>query len=39
MDTPAAGWRADLSQLASGRVAAKRLQPPPEADLRVVLER
>lgn len=37
--TPVAGWRADLSQLAQGRIAAKRLDPPPEADLRVVLER
>jgi outer membrane lipoprotein LolB len=39
IDTPAPGWRADLSQLAEGRVAAKRLEPPPQADLRVVLER
>jgi outer membrane lipoprotein LolB len=39
LDTPVAGWRADLSQLAQGRVAAKRLQPAPEADLRLVLER
>lgn len=37
--TPVAGWRADLSQLAQGRIAAKRLEPPPEADLRLVLER
>jgi outer membrane lipoprotein LolB len=37
--TPAAGWQADLSQLAQGRIAAKRVAPPPEADLRVVLER
>ena len=33
------GWRADLSQLADGRVTAKRFDPLPEADLRVVLER
>ena len=33
------GWRADLSQLAEGRIAAKRFDPLPEADLRVVLER
>lgn len=39
VDTPVPGWRADLSQLGQGRVAARRLQPPPEADLRVVLER
>ncbi|GAB2596568.1 lipoprotein insertase outer membrane protein LolB [Ramlibacter solisilvae] len=37
--TPVAGWQADLSQLAHGRIAAKRLDPLPEADLRVVLER
>jgi outer membrane lipoprotein LolB len=37
--TPVDGWRADLSQLAQGRISAKRLDPPPEADLRVVLER
>jgi outer membrane lipoprotein LolB len=39
IDTPVPGWRADLSQLADGRVAAKRLEPPPQADLRLVLER
>jgi len=39
IDTPVPGWRADLSQLGQGRVAAQRLQPPPQADLRVVLER
>lgn len=38
-DTPAPGWRADLSQLDSGRLRAQRLQPPPLADLRVVLDR
>jgi outer membrane lipoprotein LolB len=37
--TPVAGWQADLSQLAQGRIAAKRLDPPPEANLRLVLER
>ena len=37
--TPVAGWRPDLSQLGQGRLAAVRLEPPPEADLRVVLER
>jgi outer membrane lipoprotein LolB len=39
LDTHVPGWRADLSQLAQGRLSAKRLQPPPEADLRLVLER
>ena len=38
IDTPVPGWHADLSQLAQGRVAAKRLEPTPEADLRLVLE-
>ena len=39
VDTPVAGWRADLSQLGQGRLAALRLEPPPETDLRVVFER
>jgi outer membrane lipoprotein LolB len=39
LDTPVTGWQADLSQLADGRLAARRLEPPPLADLRVVLER
>jgi outer membrane lipoprotein LolB len=39
LDTRVAGWSADLSQLAQGRLAARRAQPPPEADLRLVLER
>ncbi len=39
IDTPVPGWRADLSQLEQGRLAALRLEPPPEADLRVVFER
>lgn len=38
-DTPVAGWEADLSQLAAGRLRARRVQPPPIADLRVALER
>ena len=38
IDTPVPGWHTDLSQLAQGRVAAKRLEPTPEADLRLVLE-
>jgi outer membrane lipoprotein LolB len=37
--TQVAGWTADLSQLGQGRLAAKRLAPPPEADLRLVLDR
>ena len=39
LDTHVAGWTADLSQLAQGRLAAKRVEPRPEADLRLVLER
>ena len=38
IDTQVPGWRTDLSQLAQGRVAATRLEPTPQADLRVVLE-
>ena len=33
------GWEPDLSGLADGRLRAHRLQPTPEADLRVVLDR
>jgi outer membrane lipoprotein LolB len=33
------GWSADLSRQAEGRIFAKRMQPAPEADLRVVLDR
>ncbi len=32
------GWSADLSRLSEGRIAAKRAQPNPEADLRIVLD-
>lgn len=39
VDATVPGWRADLSQLAQGRLAAKRYEPAPEADLRVVLDR
>jgi outer membrane lipoprotein LolB len=39
ISTPVPGWRPDLSQLAHGRLAALRVEPPPEADLRVVFER
>jgi outer membrane lipoprotein LolB len=38
-NTPVPGWQADLSQLAQGRLRAQRLEPPPVADLRVVLDR
>jgi len=38
IDTAVPGWHADLSQVAQGRIAAKRREPPPEADLRVMLE-
>lgn len=36
--SPVPGWRPDLSQLAQGKIAAERVQPP-QADLRVVLDR
>lgn len=36
--TPVAGWQADLSLLGQGRLRAQRLQPPPQVDLRLVLE-
>jgi outer membrane lipoprotein LolB len=39
VDTPVPGWRPDLSQLAQGRLAALRIEPAPEADLRVILDR
>lgn len=39
VDTAVPGWRADLSQVSQGRVTARRLDPPPQADLRVVFER
>jgi outer membrane lipoprotein LolB len=34
-----AGWKADLSLLNQGRLRAQRLEPPPPADLRLVLDR
>jgi outer membrane lipoprotein LolB len=37
--TPVPGWEPDLTGLADGRLRARRTQPPPEADLRVVLDR
>jgi outer membrane lipoprotein LolB len=39
VDTRVAGWQADLSALAQGRLFARRHEPVPKADLRVVLER
>ena len=38
-NTPVPGWTADLSRHSEGRIAARRDQPTPQADLRVVLER
>lgn len=35
----APGWQPDLSQLAQGRLSALRTQPPPSAELRLVLDR
>jgi outer membrane lipoprotein LolB len=35
----AAGWRADLSQHANGRITARRTEPPPQAELRLVFEK
>nr|WP_255368974.1 lipoprotein insertase outer membrane protein LolB [Polaromonas sp. OV174] len=32
------GWSADLSRRSEGRISAKRVQPSPQADLRVVLD-
>jgi outer membrane lipoprotein LolB len=39
VNTPVPGWEADLSQLGEGRLRAQRREPPPLADLRVVLDR
>jgi outer membrane lipoprotein LolB len=38
-NTPVDGWEADLSQLAQGRLHARRVAPPPVADLRVALDK
>ena len=38
-NTPVNGWQADLSQLAEGRLRARRMEPPPAADLRVALDK
>ena len=37
--TPVAGWAADVSRVAEGRLHAQRNDPPPQADLRLVFER
>lgn len=37
-DAAAGGWRVDLSQHASGRLVARREQPQPSAELRLVFE-
>lgn len=37
--TPIAGWEADVSQVNEGRLRARRSDPPPPADLRVLFER
>jgi outer membrane lipoprotein LolB len=37
--TPVPGWKPDLSGLAQGRISAARIDPQPQADLRVLLER
>jgi outer membrane lipoprotein LolB len=38
-NTPVPGWRANLSQLAQGRISAVRHDPQPEADLRLAIDR
>jgi outer membrane lipoprotein LolB len=37
IDTPTQGWVADLSKQPDGRITAKRINPAPPADLRIVL--
>lgn len=39
VQTAVRGWEVDLSSIADGRLRAKRRDPAPEADLRVVLDR
>lgn len=36
--TPVSGWEADVSQVAEGKLRARRTSPPPLADLRVAFE-
>nr|WP_279343756.1 outer membrane lipoprotein LolB [Variovorax terrae] len=38
-DTPVPGWQADLSRRADGRLAARRTEPAPTAQLRLALDR
>lgn len=38
-NTPTPGWTADLSQQGNGRIMAKRTEPAPQADLRIVLDK
>ena len=38
-NTPTPGWTADLSQQGNGRITAKRTEPAPQADLRIVLDK
>jgi len=37
--TPVEGWQPDVSRVAEGRLSARRVAPPPAADLRVIFER
>jgi outer membrane lipoprotein LolB len=37
--TAISGWEADVSQVAEGRLRARRTEPPPPADLRVLFDR
>ncbi|QDL36903.1 outer membrane lipoprotein LolB [Rhodoferax sediminis] len=39
VNTPVPGWQADLSQLAGGRLVARRSAPTPAAELRLALEK
>ena len=36
--TPVSGWQADVSQVEQGRLRARRVDPPPVADLRVAFD-
>lgn len=38
-NTASAGWQADLSQLANGRIVARQTRPPQPAELRIALDR
>jgi outer membrane lipoprotein LolB len=38
-ETPAAGWQVDLSGIDAGRLSARRQTPPPQAEIRLVLDR